>query len=80
MKACPQCKSSESLGTNELIPGTAMCDVADDGEILYQGWTDVCWDGQETIMEDGEPTMFCKGCAWSGKRSELIPAEVESEV
>ena len=56
---CPQC-GQEAKGTLETIPGIARLLFDEDGNAEYQGETDVCWDGQETVRdENGRATLVC---------------------
>ena len=62
---CPEC-DQPAKGTLESIPGVARLLFDEDGNAEYFGQTDVCWDGQQTVLdESGRATLVCpEGHDW----------------
>ena len=72
---CPQC-GQQAKGTLETIPGVARLLFDEDGRAEYTGSTDVCWDGQETVLdESGRATLVCPdGHDWPAVMDDSDPA------
>lgn len=49
---CPEC-GEFARGTVETLSGVAEFEVAADGTIAYSGYTDVWWEEQRTVTDDG---------------------------
>jgi len=50
------------IGTYDLIPATAfLIGRSDDGELLYEGESKVCWDASEMQKKNGE-IIFIDEC------------------
>ncbi len=49
---CPEC-GAMARGTLETIPGLAEFAPAADGSIEYTGYTNVWWDEQRTVVDEG---------------------------
>jgi hypothetical protein len=49
---CPEC-GEMARGTLETITGVAEFDASDNGSVEYSGYTEINWDGQETVTDDG---------------------------
>lgn len=73
-QVCPKCGDDQSLTTEELIPGGADCQIAEDGEIDFGGYTHVYWDGQETQTDElGNTLLYCRNCS---NKLALVEGEV----
>jgi hypothetical protein len=59
----------------ETIPGVALLLFDEDGSAEYQGETDVCWDGQQTVGDkDGRATLVCPdGHEWPAAMDDADP-------
>jgi len=57
---CPEC-GELAKGTVDLVPGLALLtDPDDDGQVDYEGETEIAWDCQETIQdEEGKFKLEC---------------------
>ena len=66
---CPEC-GGEIAGTVELVYGIAgMIGNAEDG-FEYDGHTEICWDSQMTVQEEGRDTLQCAdGHEWTAIRA-----------
>jgi len=62
---CPIC-GKPARGTVETLSGIAEFSRRGDGEVEYSGYTDICWDGQRTVVDpQGRVTLICpSGHEW----------------
>jgi hypothetical protein len=63
--ACPECGKSDCLSTTERLYGLAFCEVYEDGEIAFEGGTEVLFDTSETIG------IVCR-CGWQYEGEDWI--------
>ncbi len=68
---CPQC-GEQVCATKEVVYGYALLtDPAADGSQRYEGETEIDWDDQKTVREDGKDVLACpSGHEWASKRLE----------
>lgn len=71
--ACPNCIEWDQLQTIERIYGYAPAEFFSDGEVDWEGHTEVDWDSSTT---EG---IYCKGCGWNGQQEALVPYPDEPE-
>ena len=73
---CPKC-GALAKGTLETIPGVALLQFDEEGENAeHTGQTDVDWDNQETVRDDGRVTLIC-GCGQEWRTGVDYGEEVE---
>lgn len=76
--ACPECGSTEEVGSNDVVAATArgrwVRDANGEPRFHPEGWTEVHWDSQET--SDTHPAI-CEACGWSGPEAELVVPDEE---
>lgn len=62
---CPTCRAP-AIGTVDTVPGTALFTSLDeDGHVEYEGYTEMDWDGQETLTgEHEQPLVTCGQHSW----------------
>jgi hypothetical protein len=62
---CPEC-GKEAKGTIETLQALAFLTFTDEeGTAEYEGYTDVIWDTQQTVVKDGKVTLQCpNGHEW----------------
>lgn len=69
------------VGTYDRIPGTALADTfyVEGGKVIpeYKGETDVWWDGQEVVEDDGEALYICENYETWGESQLLFEEEPE---
>jgi hypothetical protein len=54
---CPEC-GAKAKGTLETLQACADLDFADDGTAEYNGYTDVYWDSQKSVVSDDPSSPF----------------------
>ena len=59
MTVCPKCGYGQFSTLETLLAG-AHCEISDDGEIQYEGYTAVSWDSQETVSP---LSVMCRTCS-----------------
>jgi hypothetical protein len=70
---CPEC-GEMARGTIETVTGVAEFDIADDGSVTYSGYTDIWWEEQQTVTDEGgNVRLVCpKGHDWSARMHESM--------
>ena len=65
---CPEC-GEMARGTLETVSGVAEFELAQDGAVEYTGYTDVWWDEQRTLADEGgNIRLVCpKGHDWAAR-------------
>ena len=65
---CPEC-GEMARGTLETVTGVAEFDIADDGSVTYSGYTDVWWEEQHTVEDEGGNVRLVCHCGhdWSAR-------------
>lgn len=67
---CPEC-GEPVHATHEKLEGQAILVADGEGGYSYEGTTEVFWDDQRTIQENGEDCLLCpEGHEWTSKRIE----------
>lgn len=77
---CPTCQAP-ARGTVERLAGVALFTEPDEeGRVEYDGYTDVWWDGQETVTDRrGRVQLICSaGHEWWAKLEEYAYEVVEA--
>ena len=65
---CPEC-GEMARGTVETVAGVAEFDIADDGSVTYSGYTDIWWEEQQTVEDEGGIIRLVCHCGhdWSAR-------------
>jgi hypothetical protein len=68
---CPE-RGEMARGTLETITGVAEFEANDDGTVEYSGDTDIWWNAQETVTDEGgNVRLVCPtGHEWSARLHE----------
>ncbi len=77
---CPEC-GEMARGTLETLTGVANFAPAADGSLEYTGYTDLWWDEQRTVVDEGGyARLVCpSGHDWAARAEGLeLPREVGS--
>ena len=73
---CPEC-GKPACKVTETIVAVASLTREDDGSFAYAGGSDVCWDTQETYLdENDEATLGCEnGHEWQSELTAPVTCE-----
>jgi hypothetical protein len=60
VRSCPKCGLKRRLGEIDLVPGYALGHFGEDGLWMFDGATEMWWDGQRP--EHDPPRFVCLNC------------------
>ena len=68
---CPEC-GEMARGSLETVAGVAEFELAPDGAVRYTGYTDVWWDEQRTVADEGgNVRLVCpQGHDWAARETQ----------